>query len=151
MSTNANSPFLFAGWDERTAQAVTAALNRRGLRVVRSFDLRSVLAARTHHQAPPCDCGCEFRDTARCDCQYVVWLVYGNGGAPVTVTVHSRAGLARVEIVSPVSGIFRTALPLPDPHLAGQVREVLVELTLVLQTSPAHCRTPIWHGCRTSG
>jgi hypothetical protein len=132
---------LVAACDESTAQAVTAALNRRGLRVVRSFDLRSVLAARSHHPAVPCDCGCAFRDTAGCDCQYVVLLVYGNDGAPVTVTVHSRAGLARVEIVSPVSGTFRNTLPAPDPRLAGQVRDVLVELTLVLQTGPADCRT----------
>jgi hypothetical protein len=145
MSTNADRQILFDDRDECTAKALTAALVGCGLRVERSFDLRSVLAARAAHaarcprQAAPSDCGCELRGTPGCNCQYAVWLVYGDGGAPITVTMRSRAGLARVEIVSPMSGTSHDGMPLPDPHLAGRVREVLMELTTVLQTRPAHC------------
>jgi hypothetical protein len=136
MNISANRTILFNGWDETTAQVVMAALQRRGLRVVRSFDLRSALATRSHCQAAPCDCGCADWGTDHCDCQYVVLLVYGNAGLPIALTVHSRAGLARLDIVSPANETLGNALMMPDPGLAGQVRDALAEVALALQPIP---------------
>ena len=136
MNTSTNRTILFNAWDETTAQVVTAALRRRGLRATRSFDLRSALSTDPHRQAALCDCGCTASDTGQCDCQYVVLLVYGSAGVPIAVTVHSRAGLARLDIVSPANGTFANALMMPDPRLAGQVRDALAEAALALQPVP---------------
>jgi hypothetical protein len=136
MSTTANCTLLLAAWDDTTAQVVSAALQRRGLRVARSFDLRSALATDSRRLAALCDCRCANFATAQCDCQYVVLLVYGSTGGPVVVTVLSRAGLARLDIVSPANGAFGNALMMPDPRLAGQVQDALVEAALALQLPP---------------
>ena len=133
MNTSTNRTILFNAWDETTAQVVMAALQRRGLRVLRSFDLRSALSTRSHRQAAPCDCGCGDWGTDHCDCQYVVLLVYGSTGVPIAVTVHSRAGLARLDIVSPTNETRANALTMPDPPLTGQVRDALAEAALALQ------------------
>ncbi len=94
--------------------AALAALTRRGLYVVRSFDLRSALAA---------DVACECPDhgTAQCTCQFVVLLVYGDAPQPVTLTIHCRDGWTQAQIVY-------DAMTHPDPHLAEQVMMALVEL-----------------------
>ena len=133
MNTSTNRTILHSAWDETTAQVVTAALQRRGLRAVRSFDLRSALATGTHRLAAVCHCGCAYHDTDCCDCQYVVLLVYGSTGVPIAVTVHSRAGLARLDIVSPTNETRANALTMPDPPLTGQVRDALAEAALALQ------------------
>lgn len=75
--------------DSRNAlSAVIAALERHGLTVVRSFDLRSALTTGA-------GCSCPDHGTDACQCQYAVLLVYDPGQAagqpPATVTFHSRA------------------------------------------------------------
>ena len=132
-----NESILFDCNGETAAQAATEALTRRGLRVVRSFDLRSAMA--TH-----ADCECHHHGTAQCACQFVVLLVYGDastvpGGAPVVVTAHSRDAQAQVQIVRP-TGMLRDLKAVrddadtrPDTRLVEQVMAALFEAALIVQ------------------
>ena len=117
-----NHSILFDACGETAAQAATAALTRRGFRVLRSFDLRSALAAHA-------ECECPHHGTAQCTCQFVILLVYGDAGDPAVVTAHSREAQANVQIV-------RDATTRPDPRLAEQVMAALVEAALTLQAAP---------------
>jgi hypothetical protein len=121
---------LFDSRGETAAQAATAVLTRRGFRVVRSFDLRSALAAHA-------DCECPYHGTAQCTCQFVVLLVYGEAGEPVVVTAHSRDAQARMQIVPPERGVNGDWTTRPDPRLAEKVMAALVEAALTLQAGPA--------------
>jgi hypothetical protein len=104
---------------EAAAQAVTATLRQHGLNVIRSFDLRSALAVHS-------DCQCPHHGTAQCTCQFVVLLAYGESGAPVVVTVHSRDAQAQVQIA-------RDANARPEPRLVEQVMAALFEAALTVQ------------------
>lgn len=104
-------------------QAIMAALARRNFAVVRSFDLRSALAARH-------DCPCPVHGTAGCRCEFAVLLAYGDAPEPVVVTAHCRDGQTDVRLV-------RDAATVPDPRLAEQVMDVLVEVGLALHFVPA--------------
>ena len=132
-----NDGILFDSEGETAAQAVIAALTRRGFHVVRSFDLRSALAMHTHDDASAWDCGCPYHGTAQCTCQFVVLLVYGDAGAPVVVNAHSRDAQTHVRLVQSASRIFDGATT-PDPRLAEQVMAALVEATRTLKTTPVH-------------
>lgn len=103
-------------------QAATAAITRRGLSVVRSFDLRSAL---TIHA----DCECPHHGTAQCTCQFTVLLVYGGAPQPVTLTIHCRDSRTQAQIV-------HDATNRPDPHLAEQVMTALLEVGLTLHIAP---------------
>lgn len=74
--------YLFEAPGEAVATAVAEALFRRGLRPMRSFDLR--LALEAHH-----DCPCPYHGTEECTCQFIVLLVYGQGARPVVLTAHT--------------------------------------------------------------
>ncbi len=93
--------------------AVMAALTGRGLLVIRSFDLRSALAADVA-------CECPHHGTARCTCQYVVLLVYGDAVQPVVLTLHCRDGRTQAQII-------RDATTVPDPRLTEQVMAALAD------------------------
>ena len=114
-----NNSLLFDCNGETAAQAATDFLTRRSFRVVRSFDLHSALAAHA-------DCECPHHGTAQCTCQFVVLLAYGESGAPVVVTAHSRDAQAQVQIV-------RDADARPDPRLVEQVMAALFEAALTVQ------------------
>jgi hypothetical protein len=103
-------------------QAAIAALTQRGLYVVRSFDLRSALAAHT-------DCECPHHGTAQCTCQFIVLLIYGDAPQPVTLTIHFRDERTQAQIV-------HDATTHPNPHLAEQVMAALVEVGLLLHSAP---------------
>ncbi len=116
------------------ARAATETLTRRGFRVVRSFDLRSAMAAHA-------DCECPHHGTAKCTCQFVVLLVYGESGAPAVVTAHSRDAQAQVQIVRP-TGMLRDlkavrddANTRPEPRLVEQVMAALFEAALSVQAA----------------
>jgi len=86
---------------EQVVQAVTAALARRGVRLVRSFDLQ---AARARHPDPR-DCACPQHGTAQCTCQYVVALAYpplpdGLTAAPHVLTAHAYEQVTLVTVHS---------------------------------------------------
>ncbi len=106
------------------ARVATEALVRRGLQVVRSFDLRM---ARKMHT----DCACPYHGTAECTCQFVVLLVYDGAGAPAVLTLHSRDAHSRVQIVQDASNQ-------PKASLAERILAALLEEALALQSVPAH-------------
>ena len=118
-----NDGILFASNGEIAAQAITAILTQRGFCVVRSFDLRSALAAHADY-----DCPCH--GTAHCTCQFVVLLVYGDTAEPVVVTTHSHDAHARLRIIQ--DGLGR-----PDLNLVEQVMAALVEAALARPVTAA--------------
>jgi hypothetical protein len=86
----------FAGLTGPAVDAITTVLQRRGYRVIRSFDLQSALS----HQVDQCPC--PHHGTDQCTCQYVVLLAYPpatNGGrAPHVLTAHGEGGTTRVAL-----------------------------------------------------
>lgn len=104
--------------------AATAALTRQGLYVVRSFDLRSALAAHT-------ECECPHHGTAQCPCQFTVLLVYGDTPEPVTLTLHCRDRHSGTQ----AQIVHDPAAP-PDPQLRDKITRVLTEITLTLSNAP---------------
>ena len=111
---------------ETAARTATQTLAKRGLRVVRSFDLRSALA--TH-----AGCECPHHGSEQCTCQFLVLLIYGPAGAPVVVSAHSRDGQAEVQIVQDANAY-------PDARLAEQVMSSLIEAELGVQGDPIRAR-----------
>lgn len=103
-------------------QAITVALTQYKFYVMRSFDLRSTVTA--HRECP-----CPIHGTADCPCEFVVLLVYGEAPEPVVLTTHCRDGQTAVRLV-------RDAVTIPDPHLAEQVMDVLMEVGLALHFAP---------------
>ena len=63
-----------------------------GLRVVRSFDLKSACASYP-------DMICPHHGDAPCDCQMVILLVYGAETTPASVVLHSYRGNTDIELV----------------------------------------------------
>ncbi len=121
---------MFDSDGEAAAQTVTAALARRGLRAVRTFDLRSALAGHAGHEAGAWDCTCPHHGTADCTCQFIVLLVYGEAGAPVVINAHSHDAQTQVRIAHPASGILGSVTARPDPRLAEEVVTALAEAAL---------------------
>ena len=91
MNQNVQLVTIQADCEEATAQAVQI-LSSAGLQVVRSFDLRS---ARSDHA----ECTCPHHGTAQCTCQFVVLLVYGQSGRPVTLVAHGQDGQTWLSLV----------------------------------------------------
>jgi len=128
---------MFDSDGEAATQTVTTALTRRGLRVVRTFDLRSALAGHAGNEASSWDCDCPYHGTARCTCQFIVLLVYGNAGGPIVVNAHSHDAQTRVRIAHPASGILGSATTSPDPRLAEQVIAALAGAALHIPSAAA--------------
>lgn len=75
--------------------AVQRELDKAGLRVEQSFDLRSALAF-----VP--DCTCPHHGTALCDCHYNVLLVYGCGQmTPASLIVHGHDHQCWITLADP--------------------------------------------------
>jgi len=91
MNQNVQLVTLQANYDEMTTRAAQL-LSGAGLRVVRSFDLRS--ARMTH-----AECTCPHHGMAECTCQFVVLLVYGQGSRPVTLVAHGHDGQTWLSLV----------------------------------------------------
>ncbi|MBI5350832.1 MAG: hypothetical protein HZB77_16170 [Chloroflexi bacterium] len=104
-------------------KTISAALSGHGFYVLRSFDLRSALTA------PEVGCECPHHGTEKCDCQFVVLLVYGEAAEPITLTTHSHNNQTRVQIV-------RDATMNPDPRFVEKVMAVLLEASPSLPISP---------------
>jgi hypothetical protein len=71
---------------------VIPALRENGLEVLKSFDLQE---ARRDHL----DCACPHHDSALCNCQVAVFLIYGIDREPVTLLFHSRDGGVELSMV----------------------------------------------------
>lgn len=104
-------------------QEMTAALARRGLPVVLSFDLRTA-------QAGPAACACHGHASELCECQLVVLLVYGKAPEPLTLVVSGCDERLNVRVIQ--DEVFQ-----PDPRLATDVCDVLTGLVLRFSTLPA--------------
>ncbi|GAB4577453.1 MAG: hypothetical protein Fur0022_01840 [Anaerolineales bacterium] len=88
---NGQPPFrIFFSDGETVIRQVMQNLAAAGLRVVRSFDLRSACASFTENVCP-------HHGTTPCDCQLVVLLVYGIGVAPVSLVLHSHMGQTELQ------------------------------------------------------
>ena len=105
-----------ANCEEATTQAAQL-LSSAGLRVVRSFDLRS---ARMAHA----ECTCPHHGTAQCTCQFVVLLVYGQGGAPMSLVMHGHDGQTWLSLVD-------TPQQPADMKLAAKIAQALSPASFV--------------------
>jgi hypothetical protein len=87
---NGQAPFrIFFSDCETVIRQVTENLEAAGLRVVRSFDLRSACASFA-------DNVCPHHGTAPCDCQLVILFIYG-AGAPASLILHSHRGQTELQ------------------------------------------------------
>lgn len=111
-----NTILLDINGDE-AVKTITEALSGHGFYTLRSFDLRSAMTA--------CEVGCEcpHHGTEKCDCQFVVLLIYGAAAEPITLTTHSHNNQTRVQIV-------RDATTIPDPQLVEQVTAALIDMLI---------------------
>ncbi len=84
---------------EQTISTLIAILAIHGIRLERSFDLRSALHERS-------DCPCPHHGTTECACQYVVLLAYEPAtlASPAVLTAHECDGITRVRIASEPGG-----------------------------------------------
>jgi len=119
MNQNVQLVTIRADCEEATAQA-THLLSSASLQVVRSFDLRS---ARVAHA----ECTCPHHGTAECTCQFVVFLVYGQAGAPVTLVAHGHDGQTWLSLVD-------TPQQPADMRLAATIAQALSPARLVPAT-----------------
>ena len=72
---------------------LSQSLSRKGLRVLRTFDLHDARGGINN-------CPCPHHGTNQCDCRMVVLLVYGNEEQPVTLMLHSNDGQTWLSIVN---------------------------------------------------
>ena len=91
---------------EQTIAMLTSTMALHGIRLERSFDLRSAL-----HDQP--DCPCPHHGTTHCTCQYVVLLAYEptTVAPPAVITAHECNGITRVRAAASEPG-GRLAWPL---------------------------------------
>lgn len=82
-----------------------------GLRVVRSFDLRSAYATYP-------DSTCPYHGVSPCDCQLVVLLIYGVEATPASVLLRSHRGITELALIDPVDNR-------PDLELVKTIQLVL--------------------------
>jgi hypothetical protein len=80
---------------EQTLSLLMSTLAVHGIRLERSFDLRSAL-----HDQP--ECPCPHHGTKHCTCQYVVLLAYESAvaGPPAVITAHECDGITRVRVAA---------------------------------------------------
>jgi len=78
---------------EQTIAILISTMALHGIRLERSFDLRSAL-----NDHP--DCPCPHHGTAQCTCQYVVLLAYEEAASasPAVLTAHECDGITRVQV-----------------------------------------------------
>jgi hypothetical protein len=81
-----------ASSSEQTIAMLISTMALHGIRLERSFDLRTAL-----HDQP--DCPCPHHGTVQCTCQYVVLLAYEEtaSGPPAVLTLHECDGITRVQ------------------------------------------------------
>ena len=120
MNQNVQLMTIQANCDEATTLAVQL-LSSVGLQVVRSFDLRS---ARMAHA----ECTCPHHGTAQCTCQFVVLLVYGRSGTPVTLVVHGHDEQTGLSLVD-------TPQQPADMRLAAEIAQALSPASFVPPTA----------------
>ncbi len=93
---------------------VTRQINRAGLQVFRTFDLQ---VARHKHAS----CPCPYHGAEPCDCQMVVFLVYGSDQQPVSIVAHGHNGQTCFSVVD-------TPQQHADPRLEAAIRQALAPM-----------------------
>ncbi len=80
---------------EQTLAMLISTMALHGIRLERSFDLRSAL-----HDHP--DCPCPHHGTVQCTCQYVVLLAYEPAvtAPPAVITAHECDGVTRLRVTA---------------------------------------------------
>lgn len=106
---------------EQTIAMLISTMALHGIRLERSFDLRTAL-----HDQPACPC--PHHGTAQCTCQYVVLLAYEEvaSAPPAVLTVHECDSITRVHAATGQPG-ERLSWPLLaalDEALAGVTADV---------------------------
>ncbi len=98
-------------------------LSDSGLELVRSFDLQSARSS----LAEPDLCPCPYHGTSNCNCQYMVWLVRREGGAPLSLAIHGHDDCTYITIsgegdaqadegaLGPLYLAIRGLTPITDP------------------------------------
>ncbi len=122
MNENVRLLTLKRGCDEATAQAI-ALLAGSGLRTIRSFDLQSARSAQG-------DCTCPHHGTAQCTCQFVVLLVYGPTGAPITLVAHGQDDYTWFSLVD-------TPLQPADYKLRAKITQIFLPDNFYVTDEPA--------------
>ncbi len=109
---NDNSPFLQLPWVcDQAVRWLEAHLVEAGMRVIRSFDLRSARVAEA-------GCPCPYHGTAQCDCQMVVLLVYLGNRGPVSIIAHGQGQQTWLVVVD-------TAEQPADPFLVAALNQAV--------------------------
>lgn len=113
------SPFLSvdACW-EKALHSIQTSLSQAGFSTVQTFNLQ---AARLSLQKSDCP----THGTEACDCQLVVFLVYGEPAEPATLMLHGNQTKTWLSIPE-------SAPPVPNPGLIGAIRKALDPAELVL-------------------
>ncbi len=91
---------------EQTISTLISTMALHGIRLERSFDLRTAL-----HDHP--DCPCPHHGTAQCTCQYVVLLAYeqATSRSPVAISLHECDGITRLRVdAGPFGGTLSWSL-----------------------------------------
>jgi hypothetical protein len=104
------------GLNLNAAQAlplITNLLSGLGFHVIPSFDLQAACLSHSY-------CKCPHHETNQCDCQFVVLLIYGQDGYPVSVVVHGQDGRSYLSLVdSPQQRSYKGML--------DRIRRALIE------------------------
>ncbi|HUF39377.1 MAG TPA: hypothetical protein VMN57_12705 [Anaerolineales bacterium] len=88
---NGQAPFrIYYSDGETVIRQAAESLEAAGLRVFKTFDLRSACASFT-------DNNCPHHGSAPCDCQLVVLLIYGPDDPPISLVLHSHRGLTELQ------------------------------------------------------
>ena len=109
-----NDSFPFLSLEQPCDEAITwvsRQVSGVGLQAMRTFDLQVA-----RHE--PTDCPCPHHGTARCDCQMVVLLVYGEDYQPISLVVHCHDGRTWFSMVD-------TPQQRANPRLERIIRQAL--------------------------
>ncbi|OGO11195.1 MAG: hypothetical protein A2032_05085 [Chloroflexi bacterium RBG_19FT_COMBO_49_13] len=122
--------FLFLVLEKTCDDAVewfSEQVAQKGLRVVRTFDLKDARHANV-------DCPCPHHNTAQCDCQMVVLLVFQTGHQPISIVAHGYNGQTWFSVVD-------NPQQRADPRIEEAIRMVLIPhiaATQLNQASQSH-------------
>lgn len=123
-----SSPFLILEQPcDDAIDWVARQISSADLHVVRTFDLQVARHAQV-------DCPCPNHGTDQCDCQMVVFLVYGSERQPVSIVAHGHNGQTWFSVVD-------TPQQRADPRIEAAIRQALVPhvtASLLNQASQSH-------------
>jgi len=99
---------------DQAVSLITDLLIESRYQVLPSFDLQAARAARIL-------CPCPHHGTARCDCQMVVLLIYGQEEQPASLVIHGQDGKSFLTLVD-------NAQQRPDNRMLQRIWKTLARL-----------------------